>query len=97
MIAITSMTDAGHEELSRLPRAACAEVDSELFFPDGDGSLALLQISEAKGICRGCPLILSCLQGALERDEFGVWDGTDDDERARMKRPLARHQASAAA
>lgn len=80
-----------------LPRAACAGEDPELFFPDGDGGLSLLQISEAKGVCRGCPLILSCLKGALERDEIGVWGGTDDDDRARMKRPLALDRASNAA
>lgn len=50
---------------------------------DGTGSLTALFFSEeiidiaaAKAICRTCPLIEECLQGALERREpSGVWGG----------------------
>ncbi|MFD5557821.1 WhiB family transcriptional regulator [Streptomyces sp. NPDC127068] len=79
------------------PRAACADEDPELFFPVGNTGLALLQIEEAKAVCRrGCPLMESCLQGALERGEQGVWGGTDDDDRRRMKRRAARNRPTAA-
>ncbi|MDX3587558.1 WhiB family transcriptional regulator [Streptomyces europaeiscabiei] len=78
------------------PRAACADEDSELFFPIGNTGPALLQIEEAKAVCRrGCPLMESCLQGALERNELGVWGGTDEDDRRRMKRRAARRRAAA--
>ncbi len=54
--------------------AACAE---------GDGALAHLFFSEelqdiaaAKRICAGCPVLESCLEGALARKEpLGVWGG----------------------
>ncbi|MEE1943063.1 WhiB family transcriptional regulator [Streptomyces sp. TRM 70361] len=78
------------------PRPACADEDPELFFPIGNTGPALLQIEEAKAVCRrGCPLLESCLQGALERNESGVWGGTDEDERRRMKRRAARRRSPA--
>ncbi|MFD8630372.1 WhiB family transcriptional regulator [Streptomyces hygroscopicus] len=35
----------------------------------------------------------SCLQGALERNEVGVWGGTDDRDRRRIKRRGTRKAA----
>jgi len=35
-------------------RAACRDEDPELFFPVGNSGPALLQISEAKAVCRRC-------------------------------------------
>ncbi|MGW7130048.1 WhiB family transcriptional regulator [Streptomyces bobili] len=77
------------------PRAACTDEDPELFFPIGNTGPALLQIEEAKAVCRRCPLMESCLQGALERNELGVWGCTDEDERRRMKRRAARRRTAA--
>lgn len=72
----------------------CKE-DPELFFPNGATGLALLQIAEAKGVCRRCPVMETCLQWALESgQEYGVWGGTDEDERRRMKRRAARKRAA---
>ncbi|MET8168851.1 WhiB family transcriptional regulator [Streptomyces sp. NPDC005329] len=79
------------------PRPACVDEDPELFFPIGDTGPALLQIEEAKAVCRRCPLIESCLQGALERDEdAGVWGGLSEKERRSLKRRAARERAKAA-
>ena len=36
-------------------RAACLDVDPELFFPIGNTGPALAQIEEAKAVCRTCP------------------------------------------
>ncbi|MFD5398582.1 WhiB family transcriptional regulator [Streptomyces sp. NPDC127097] len=78
------------------PRPVCADEDPELFFPIGDTGSALLQIEEAKAVCRRCPLMESCLQGALERNErFGVWGGTDQDERRALKRRSTRRRSAA--
>lgn len=77
------------------PRAACADEDPELFFPIGNSGPALLQIEEAKAVCRRCPLMESCFQSALERNELGVWGGTDEDDRRRMKRRAARRRNAA--
>ena len=76
------------------PRPACAGEDPELFFPIGDTGPALLQVEEAKAVCRRCPLIESCLQGALERgEEAGVWGGMSEMERRSLKRRAARNRA----
>ncbi|MFF3127846.1 WhiB family transcriptional regulator [Streptomyces sp. NPDC057908] len=78
------------------PRPACADEDPELFFPTGDTGLALLQIEEAKAVCRRCPLMERCLQGALERGETaGVWGGLSEAERRSLNRRAARKRAAA--
>ena len=38
-------------------RAACRDEDPELFFPIGNTGPALLQIEEAKAVCRRCPVM----------------------------------------
>ena len=38
-------------------RAACLDKDPELFFPVGNTGPALLQIEEAKTVCRSCEVI----------------------------------------
>ncbi|CAK7288474.1 WhiB family transcriptional regulator [Streptomyces misionensis] len=76
------------------PRAACVDEDPDLFFPVGDSGPALIQEDEAKAVCRRCPLIESCLQGALERGEAaGVWGGLSERERRSLKRRAARNRA----
>ena len=47
-------------------RAACLDEDPELFFPIGNTGPALLQIDEAKAVCRRCPVVDTCLKWALE-------------------------------
>ncbi|WP_333750104.1 WhiB family transcriptional regulator [Streptomyces sp. IBSBF 2394] len=77
-------------------RSACREEDPDLFFPIGNTGPALLQIEEAKAVCRRCPVMERCLQWALESgQEHGVWGGLDEDERRRMKRRAARKRADA--
>ncbi|MBP2704368.1 WhiB family transcriptional regulator [Microbispora sp. RL4-1S] len=63
--------------------AVCPEVDGELFFAEkGDP----VSSGAAKAICRGCLVIAECLAWALDNDETGVWGGTTETERRRMKR-----------
>lgn len=74
--------------------AACRAEDPDLFFPIGNTGLALLQIEEAKAVCRRCPVMEQCLQWALESgQDFGVWGGLSEDERRAMKRRAARNRA----
>src|SRR5262252_29474 len=76
--------------------AACREVDPELFFPIGNTGPALLQIEEAKRVCRRCPVIEGCLQWAVESgQDSGVWGGMREDERRAYKRRLGRIRARA--
>lgn len=77
--------------------AACRKEDPELFFPIGNTGPALLQIKEAKAVCeRRCPVMETCLQWALKREDAGVWGGLSEDERRAMKRRAARSRRSAA-
>ncbi|WP_407842096.1 WhiB family transcriptional regulator (plasmid) [Streptomyces sp. DSM 116496] len=78
-------------------RPACASVgvDPELFFAH---ALSTFKTARAKAICRACPLRAACLEGALERgEEYGVWGGTDEDERRLMKRGAALDRIASAA
>lgn len=78
--------------------AVCREEDPELFFPIGTTGLALLQIEEAKSVCRRCPVIEQCGQWASESgQDSGVWGGLSEDERRRNRRRAARQKARQAA
>jgi WhiB family redox-sensing transcriptional regulator len=72
-------------------RSACLSVDPELFFPIGNTGPALLQIEEAKAVCRRCEVIETCLSWAIESgQDAGVWGGLSEDERRALKRRNAR-------
>lgn len=76
-------------------RAACREMDTELFFPVGNTGPALDQIGRAKQVCAGCLVSISCLEWALATgQDAGVWGGTTEDER-RALRPRRKHRVMA--
>src|SRR5260370_41844897 len=61
--------------------AACREVDPELFFPIGNTGPALLQIDEAKQVCRRCSVMDEGLRWAIDSgQDAGVWCGLSEDE-----------------
>lgn len=67
--------------------AACLKEEPELFFPKGNTGPAKWQIEEAKRVCGGCAVRLTCLDWALEkRMEHGIWGGLSEDERRALKR-----------
>ncbi|MFF5115139.1 WhiB family transcriptional regulator [Streptosporangium sp. NPDC000509] len=77
-------------------RAACRDVDPELFFPIGNTGPALMQIEEAKQVCSTCSISEACLKWALESgQDAGVWGGLSEDERRALKRRTARARARA--
>jgi len=72
-------------------RAACRDEDPELFFAVGTSGPALLQITEAKAVCRRCPVSAECLSYALRMGcDDGVFGGMSADERRALKRRNAR-------
>jgi len=74
--------------------AACRTEDPELFFPVGNSGPALLQIEEAKDVCRRCAVSEQCLKWALDSAQgHGVWGGFSEDERRSMKRRAYRERA----
>lgn len=40
-------------------------------------------------LCDGCPVKTPCLDYAIEHHEQGVWGGTHEDQRAKMRRGAA--------
>ncbi len=74
--------------------AACLDEDPDLFFPIGNTGPALLQVAEAKTVCRRCPVQERCLEWALENgQDTGVWGGLGEDERRALKRRRARQRS----
>ena len=68
-------------------QAACRHTDPNLFFPAGTTGLAIENIEAAKEVCRSCPVQAACLRFAFETNqEAGIWGGTDEDERRRLRR-----------
>jgi WhiB family redox-sensing transcriptional regulator len=62
--------------------ALCAEVDTELFFPEKGGSTRA-----AKSVCRQCDVRAECLDYALETGQrFGIYGGASERERRRLLR-----------
>ena len=64
---------------------ACSVEVLPLFF-----SLDLGEEKKAKRICQFCPVKEPCLEFALKHDEKGVWGGTSDRERNRIR--IKRYQ-----
>lgn len=67
-------------------RAACRDMDSELFFPIGTTGLALDQAERAKAVCASCPVSPQCLEFAMSTGQNGVWGGLTEDERRKRRR-----------
>lgn len=77
-------------------RAICRDEDPELFFPIGSTGPALMQIEDAKSVCRRCPVSDDCLSWALTSgQDSGIWGGLSEDERRALKRQRARAARSA--
>ena len=66
--------------------AACLEYpEPDLFFATGESGAE--EITKAKAICAGCPVRFECLLYAVETAQtYGVWGGTDADERRLIRR-----------
>lgn len=64
----TPSADVFHAPLDQLP---CVVHDSRMWFAERPEEL-----ERAKALCQGCPVRVSCLAGALQRQErWGVWGG----------------------
>jgi WhiB family transcriptional regulator, redox-sensing transcriptional regulator len=71
-------------------RGACLTADPDLFFPISATGSSAAQVAGAKATCAGCQVRADCLSFALaERDMQGIWGGTTDDERKKLRRARA--------
>ena len=63
-------------------KAACRDLDTDIFFPDAEDDVA-----PALEVCASCPVREACLEFALStRQHDGVWGGTTEAERKRIRR-----------
>ena len=63
-------------------KANCYGSDTGVFYPSNDAS-----VDVPKRVCGDCPVKVECLEFALSNNEvFGVWGGTSERERRRIKR-----------
>lgn len=65
--------------------AACAGVDTALFFPDGGQHSG----AHGKAICARCPVKADCLDYAMSQPGehvWGIWGGTTAADRREMRR-----------
>lgn len=77
-------------------RAACLDVDADLFHPEGDAGVVLLDTAEAKRYCARCVVQERCLTESLARAEpFGVWGGLDEKERRLLLRRRRERERAA--
>jgi WhiB family redox-sensing transcriptional regulator len=71
---------------AEIDQAACSGADPDLFFP----SHGVTPVTAIR-LCGGCPVREACLAEALSRDpvaDRGVWGGTTERERIRMRSRL---------
>jgi WhiB family redox-sensing transcriptional regulator len=75
--------------------AICRDTNPDLFFPVGTTGQALVQIEQAKTVCRECPVQAPCLEFALSTNQdSGIWGGTSEEERRKLRRAwVARQKA----
>ena len=74
-------------------RAACRGMGPQLFYPE-KGNPA--DAWEAKELCRTCPVRPDCLEYALDTgDRHGIWGGTTEKPRMRMRGERIRAGAAA--
>lgn len=65
-------------------RAACLNVDPELFFPLApDKPASKPHVAAAKKICARCPVRAECLNWAFANLPHGIAGGMTEDERRR--------------
>ena len=79
-------------------QAACRDTDPDLFFPVGTTGPAIEQIAAAKAVCDQCEAKAPCLEFALTTNQdSGVWGGTSEEERRKLRRQwmAAKRRASA--
>jgi WhiB family transcriptional regulator, redox-sensing transcriptional regulator len=78
-------------------QALCRDTDPELFFPIGTTGAALVQIEQARAVCRQCPVQADCLDFALTTNQdSGIWGGTSEEERRVLRREFVARQKSVA-
>ncbi|GAB3671266.1 WhiB family transcriptional regulator [Saccharopolyspora tripterygii] len=91
----TDARGALYRVLTNLPGAEfgsapeCAETDPEVFFPE-TGRVDLAR--QAIEICDRCPVRDACLELAVRDGEWGIWGGTTEKRRRKIRAERRRPQ-----
>lgn len=80
----------------------CASTDPEIFYAEETyfpGTLKPVSAKytnerQAKAICKECPLIMQCLEFALNNYEMGIWGGTTERDRQKLRSAMGRRAGS---
>ena len=76
--------------------SSCRDTDPYLFFPVGTTGPAQEQIAAAKAVCDSCDAKAPCLEFALTTNQdSGVWGGTSEEERRKLRRAWVAEQRRA--
>jgi len=77
-------------------KAACRDTDPDLFFPVGTTGPAIVQIENAKAVCRQCDAQAECLEYAIATNQdSGIWGGTSEEERRKLRKRYAAQRRTA--
>ena len=77
-------------------QAACRDTDPDLFFPVGTTGPAIVQIENAKAVCRQCDAQAECLEYAIATNQdSGIWGGTSEEERRKLRKRYAAQRRTA--
>lgn len=78
--------EIGVAQVGWMNRGACRGLDPNLFFPIYEKDEAV-----PKEVCSTCPVRIECLEYSLERrEDHGIWGGTTEKERRRLRRQRQR-------
>lgn len=64
--------------------APCSTADPEVFFPQKGSNGNNIKL--AKKVCQSCPYVSPCLEWALVYKESGIWGGTTETERKKIRK-----------
>ena len=77
---------AAPSDMAWREHAACRNLsvtEATIFFPTRGQSS---EVDAAKKVCATCPVTNDCLQFALDHHCLGIWGGTSERERSRLRR-----------
>lgn len=72
----------------------CRSLDTNIFYPEDEDPVVRVRMTrqakeELKPLCASCAFSGPCLEWALKNNEYGIWAGTDEADRKRLKRKIA--------
>ena len=92
-LSLTVEPYASVENMEWRDLSACRDTSPDLFFPVGTTGPAIEQIAQAKAVCATGEVQAPCLEFALvTNQDSGVWGGTSEEERRKLRRAWVARQ-----